>query len=301
MTNFILIAVCILSGILVKHYKALPQDSFKSVNAWLINIALPAVALKYLPQMEWSEELLLPLFMPMVVWGGSYGCIYIFNTIYPMHKETRAVLLLTSGLGNSSFIGFPLTQAYFGDEGLPIAVFYDQSTFILIATAAIFTAVKASNGGAFHPVATLRKVFSFPPFIAFILALVLPHFVSLDPALPVLDALAVTLVPLALFSVGMQLPLKDWKTDRGLMAFALSYKLLIAPLLLFGICLLFSFRGLTAQVSVFEASMAPMVTGAIIAIDHNLNPPLANKILGIGILVSFLTTFLWSLVLPAIA
>ncbi|MGS2763658.1 AEC family transporter [Sinomicrobium sp. M5D2P9] len=300
MTNFILIAVCILSGILVKRYKALPPDSFKSVNAWLINIALPAVALKYLPQMEWTEELLLPLFMPVVVWTGAYLCIRVLDRVHPLDKETKAVLLLTAGLGNSSFIGFPLTQAYFGDKGLPIAVFYDQVTFIIISTLAIFTAIKASNGGSFHPRATITKIFSFPPFIAFILAFILPRFLSFDPILPVLDALAVTLVPLALFSVGMQLPLKDWKTDRGLITFALSYKLVLAPLFLFVICLLFSFKGLTTQVSVFEASMAPMVTGAIIAIDHNLNPPLANKILGIGILVSFFTTFLWSFVLPAI-
>lgn len=300
MTNFILIAVCILSGILVKRYKALPPDSFKSVNAWLINIALPAVALKYLPQMEWTEELLLPLLIPLAVWTGAYLCIRALGRARTLDKETRAVLLLTAGLGNTSFIGFPLTQAYFGDEGLPVAVFYDQVTFIIISTLAIFTAVKASNGGSFHPRATLRKIFSFPPFIAFILTFILPRFLSFDPILPVLDALAATLVPLALFSVGMQLPLKDWKTDRGLIAFALSYKLVLAPLFLFAICLLFSLKGLTAQVSVFEASMAPMVTGAIIAIDHNLNPPLANKILGIGILISFFTTFIWSLVLPAI-
>ncbi|UGU16392.1 AEC family transporter [Sinomicrobium kalidii] len=300
MTNFILIAVCILSGILVKRYKALPEDSFKAVNAWLINIALPAVALKYLPQMEWTGKLLLPLLMPFLVWIGAYLCIRILDRFYRLSKQNKAVLLLTAGLGNTSFLGFPLTQAYFGDKGLPIAVFYDQVTFIIISTLAIFTAVKASNGGTFHPRTTLRKIFTFPPFIAFILAFVLPPFISFDPVRPVLDALAVTLVPLALFSVGMQLPLKDWKTDRGLIVFALSYKLVLIPLLLFAGCLFFSLKGLTAQVSVFEAAMAPMVTGAIIAIDHNLNPPLANKILGIGILVSFFTTFLWSLVLPVI-
>ncbi|MBC9795656.1 AEC family transporter [Sinomicrobium weinanense] len=300
MTNFILIAVCILSGILVKRYKALPPDSFKAVNAWLINIALPAVALKYLPRMQWTEELLLPLLMPFFIWTAAYFCIKGLARVHPMDKKTKAALLLTAGLGNTSFLGFPLTQAYFGDKGLPIAVFYDQATFIIISTLAIFTAVKTSNGGVFHPVTTLRKIFSFPPFIAFILAFVLPPFIDLSPALPVLDALAVTLVPLALFSVGMQLPFKGWNTDGKLIAFALSYKLVLAPLVLFLVCLFFSIKGLVAEVSILESAMAPMVTGAIIATDYELNPGLANKILGIGILVSFLTTFIWSLVIPGI-
>lgn len=71
MFNFILIAICLLSGILIKKYKGLPKDSYKAVNAWVINIALPSMALKYIPEIVWEFSLIVPILMPILVWGGS--------------------------------------------------------------------------------------------------------------------------------------------------------------------------------------------------------------------------------------
>jgi hypothetical protein len=39
--------------------------------------------------------------------------------------------------------------------------------------------------------------------------------------------------------------------------------------------------------------MAPMITAAIIADQYQLNPKLANLMVGTGILLSFVTTGLW--------
>lgn len=297
MLNFLLIAISIFAGVLVNKYKALPGDSYKAVNAWVINIALPAVALKYIPGVEWKLSLLLPLLMALTVWTGSYLFVKLLSRFIEMSPATRAALILTSGLGNTSFLGFPLTEAYYGDEGLQIAVLCDQATFIVMATFGIIIATKASNGGSFNAIPILRKIFLFPPFIAFCLAFLIPPFVSFDPIQPLLDSLALTLIPLALFSVGLQIKLNTWREDVRLISYSLLYKLILAPFLFFLICFAFGIFTLTGKVSIFEAAMAPMVTGSIIATDYNLNPKLANIILSISIPVSFATTFLWFLVL----
>lgn len=297
MFNFFLIGICLASGYLIKKYKALPEGSYKSVNAWVINIALPAVALKYIPQIEWNLTLILPFLMPLIVWTGSYLFVNLLNRFIEMSPGTRAALILTSGLGNTSFLGFPLTEAYYGEEGLQIAILCDQACFLVMATFGIATATKASNGGIFDPNVILKKIILFPPFIAFCLAFILPVFISLAPLDPLLNSLGLTLVPLALFSVGLQLKLRTWKTDARLLGLALSYKLVLAPLLIFLICIFLGLSTLTAKVSVFEAAMAPMVTGTILATDYNLNPRLANIILSVGIPLSLVTTFFWHLLL----
>lgn len=297
MLNFVLIGVCLLAGFLTKRLKALPDDSYKAVNAWVINIALPAVALKYIPEIQWNLTLVLPFLMPLVVWTGSYLFVNLLSRFIKMAPGTRAALILTAGLGNTSFLGFPLSEAYYGEAGLQIAILCDQACFIVMATLGIITATKASNGGTFEMGAIIKKILSFPPFIAFCLAFILPPLISLEPIAPLLTSLGLTLVPVALFSVGLQLKLRTWREDAGLISYALSYKLILAPLLLFIICLAFGLSNLTAKVTVFEAAMAPMVTGTIIATDYNLNPKLANIILSIGIPVSLATTFLWFLVL----
>jgi hypothetical protein len=117
MFNFLLIGMCLLAGILSKKYNGLPKGSFRAVNAWVINIALPAVALLYIPEINWNFSLVLPFLMPVLVWTGSYLWVSFLGKFIKMSIETRGALILTSGLGNTSFLGFPLTEAYYGNEG----------------------------------------------------------------------------------------------------------------------------------------------------------------------------------------
>lgn len=300
MTNFLLISTCLLAGILVQRFKSLPQDSYKAVNAWVINIALPAIALKYLPKVEWDISLALPFLTPLLIWVGSYLFIRLINRFFPMDPRTRAALYLTAGLGNTSFLGFPLSEAYYGEEGLKIAILVDQGCFIVMSTLGIMSASRASSEGKINIINILKKIVSFPPFIAFCSALILPSFISFSPIEPLLDILGATLVPLALFSVGLQLKLRFDRQEFKFVNMALIYKLILAPLMIFLLAKGIGLEGLNAQISVFEAGMAPMVTGAIIATDYNLRPKLANLILSVGIPVSLLTTYLWSLLLTAL-
>jgi predicted permease len=47
------------------------------------------------------------------------------------------------------------------------------------------------------------------------------------------------------------------------------------------------------RVTVFEAAMAPMIGASIVAMDHDLDPPLLTLMLGVGIPLSFLTLPIW--------
>jgi len=85
----------------------------------------------------------------------------------------------------------------------------------------------------------LKKLFSFPPTIAFLLAFIVPKIIdykSIEPFIdPILESLGATMVPMALFSVGLQLQFKEWKADKTLLINALNYKLILAPLLILGV------------------------------------------------------------------
>lgn len=291
--NFILIGICFFSGILIARFKALPGESYKAINAWIINIALPAVALIYIPEIDWKWELFLPFLMPLLVWTGSYFFIELLRKFIKMDRKTRAALFLTAGLGNTSFLGFPLTEAYYGEAGLKIAILCDQACFMVMAIFGIITATKAANRGKLQISPIIKKIIFFPPFLAFCLAFILPLFFPLEALDPLLEPLAITLIPLALFSVGLQLKVGSLKADSKIIGAALTYKLILAPLLVLIIFFGMGFTGFVAKVSIFEAGMAPMVTGTIIAADYNLNPKLANLILGIGIPISLVTSFLW--------
>ncbi|WP_343674975.1 AEC family transporter [Chitinophaga sp.] len=299
MDNFILIAVCMLAGMAMQRAKLLPADAHKGINTWLMYLALPAVSLKYIPTITWSLSMLFPLASTVIVWAGSH----LFTALYSRRKRygqrSRSTLELASGYSNTSFIGFPLIIAYFGEQYLSIAIICDQVLFILLSTAGIITAIKGDrkSGAQVEVKMILRKLFTFPPFIGCISALTLPHFFNLAPIEPLFGKLAATVAPLALFSIGMQLRFNGWEKQRGQLSMVLLYKLLIAPLLVLAAAIITGVWGDVAKISIFEASMPTFITASVVAEQFNLNFRLVNLIIGIGILLSLMSTFMWANIL----
>lgn len=278
---------------LFRQSKTLPVDAHKGINAWIIYIALPALSFKYLPHIQWSTHLLLAAIAPVIVWLGGwlYCSIYILKS--GVDKSTQGAMKITSGLSNTGFVGFPLVMAYFGEQHLGIAVICDQMSFTLLSTAGVIVAINSSKKQVLSTSVVLKKLFRFPPFLGCLAALLLPRFIDLSPAEPLFDKLAATVGPLALFSMGLQLKFSGWQKNLKYISVVLLYKLLIAPLLVLCVALLLHIKGTVAQTSIFEAAMPTVLTAGVIADEYHLNPTLSNQIIGIGIILSFVTTAMW--------
>jgi len=140
----------------------------------------------------------------------------------------------------------------------------------------------------------IRRVFTFPPFLALLLALALLRVAYPPWAVDVLGRLGATLAPLALVSVGLQLRLDALDGNRSPLALGLGFKLLLAPLVIAVLYVgVLRATGEVIRVTLFEAAMGPMIGGAIVAIQHGLNPPLITLMVGVGITLSFLTLPAW--------
>lgn len=110
----------------------------------------------------------------------------------------------------------------------------------------------------------------------------------------VLYKLGATTVPIALVSVGSQLRWYSWRAEKNLLFWGLFFKLILFPLIIYGIYfLLLQKRGMAMEICVLEAAMAPMITSAIMASAHGLQPKLCNLMIGIGIPLSFITLLGW--------
>ena len=105
---------------------------------------------------------------------------------------------------------------------------------------------------------------------------------------PYLQILSSTLVPLALVSVGYSLKLRG-EVDYPLFAKALALKLLLMPLIAFGILRLMGADFLALQTGVLESGMPSMITAGALAIAAGFAPALSAALVGYGILVSLVT------------
>jgi predicted permease len=297
MANFILIGLCILAGILFRKSKSLPKDAHKGINAWIIYIALPAVSFKYLPHIAWTKDLLFPVLAPICIWLVGWLFITLYSRFQNISKASSGGLKLTSSLSNTSFVGFPLIIAYFSDKEIPIAIICDQVTFTLLSTIGIIVAIRSSQNQKLSPKLVLKKVLTFPPLIGCVLALTVPRFIDVSSLDQLFDKLAGTVGPLALFSIGLQLKFGGWFSELKHISFALLYKLILAPLVVLFIAIVLGLSGTITKITIFEMAMPTLLTAGVVADQYNLNPKLSNLVVGIGILLSFITTGLLWLVL----
>jgi predicted permease len=261
------------------------------------------MALYYLPKVEISSKLLFPL---GVAWIGFAVAALLFIGLSKFFKWSRSLtgcLILTAGLGNTSFVGIPVIEALYGKEGLKTLILVDlPGTFMVLSTLGILVAATYSRGKTDLQEIGL-KILKFPPFLAFCVGLVFALFGFQFPEEinTVFGKLALTVTPLALVSVGYQLKIEKKSKHWKFLILGLSYQLLIWPAVIFGLYkFVFHQSGLAFEVSVMEAAMAPMITAAIVSSSYGLKPKLSSMMVGIGIPISFITLAFWYWILQLI-
>jgi predicted permease len=294
--SLLILPICLGLGVIFDRAGRLPDNAGKIINVWLIDVALPALVLVQVPKLHLDLNLLLPISCCWVVFFGGVALLLPISRLFGWPPALTGALILTCGLGNTSFVGFPLIEALRGKDALGIAVLLDQlGSTLLVATAGIATAAFFS-GGSTRPGTMAKKVLLFLPFIAILIAFLLLAAHQQLPAVlePALSRLGQTLTPLAIFAIGLRLRLGSLRQWWAPISLGLSWKLLLAPLLMWAIGSAFKVRGLPLDVTVLEAAMGPMVTGGILAEEAGLMPEMIGGIVGGGILISLVTVPLFS-------
>ncbi|MEZ0368322.1 MAG: AEC family transporter, partial [Candidatus Sericytochromatia bacterium] len=291
-------------GLVLQRRPAFSDRLLPLLNAWILKVAIPALTLLYLSRLALGPRLLLPVAAAWLVFGLAWAWVRLLRPWLGLDRAGIGCLILMAGLGNTSFVGFPLIRLLYGESGLQTAVLVDQpGTFLILGTLGLIVA-SAHAGSSVSPRTLAIRVLSFPPFIAF-LAAMLAQILGWQPTGPLaglLQLLGASLGPLALLAVGLQLkPILDRELLRPLLA-GLSFKLLLAPLLIAAIYAGgLQLRGELVQVCILEAGMGPMITAAIVAGSYGLQPRLAGMMLAVGVPLSLLTVPLLNWVFQGLA
>ena len=286
----LLIGVCFALGIVAARFGKLPQGLAQALNWWVLNVALPALVLNLIPRLHFDPQLWFLVLAMWFVFLGAWGVTALAGRWLHWTRSHTGALVLVAGLGNTAFTGYALVEALRGQAGLSLAVVADQlGCFLALAVGGITVAAWYS-GNSSDPREIARRVFTFTPFQALLVAIA-ASFLGGWPVMlqDIFERVGATLTPVALFSVGLQFSLRLSRAQFGGVAFALGWKLVAAPLIVYVAGLAFGIRGLVLVVAVLQAGMAPMVSAAILADEHDLDPKVANATLGAGVLISLIT------------
>jgi malate permease and related proteins len=292
--NLILLILCFIAGMALHRTRRMPVNTPAVLNSFIIHVSLPALTLLYVHDLKISGDVGLMAAMAWLSFGLAAGFFWLIGRWLNLPRRTVGALILTGGLGNTSFVGLPMIEAYYGHQGLASGIIIDQlGSFLVLSTLGITVAgIYSSGRPGIGEMA--KRILLFPPFIALVIALLLipieyPAWLTI-----VLKRMGDTLAPLALLAVGFQLRLGHLAGNGRNLAIGLAFKLVLAPLVLFLLYVpLLGAHGQAIQITLFEAAMPPMITAAILATEHDLDPPLATLMVAMGLVISFATLTGW--------
>jgi len=261
-------------GVVLRLTGLLSADEVQPINTVLLYVGVPALVFRAVHPAKLTPELLIVAAVAWVVALLAFGLAWLAARALRLGPRSTGALMLAAALGNTGYIGYPLTLAFLGHTGLVRAVFYDVFGTVL-ALLTVGFAVASHYGRAEERVNVLREIVKFPPVIAVFAALVLhplpiPNLVSSG-----IDAFANMTVPLIMISVGVSLRPTAVREHGFTIGVVGAIKLLAAPLvaLLLG-RLLFGGAPAIERLVVLEAGMPSMMLGLIVGrrfdLDHEL-------------------------------
>lgn len=292
---FALVLAMLALGYAFQRLRVLPGNAAQTLNLIVLYVCLPAAVLRYAPRLHVEPALLGLVAVPWLLLLATIASVAALARWLGLRDEERAVLLLTVALGNTSFLGYPLTRALIGEHALPYAVVYDQfGAFLILSTYGLW--VLARYGGEAKPDARemALRIAKFPPLWALLSGFtVMPA----DPPAWIatgLQRLSDALLPLAMLTIGLSVRLTLPREELKPLAAGLILKLTLMPAIATVLVPLLGLHGAMARTTVLESAMPSMVTAGALAIAHDLAPRLAAAMVGYGVLISLLTLPLWA-------
>ena len=246
MSALVVLVVGLVSGILVRRSGRVPAGSHEVLNVWVLDVALPALAFRAMHGLVFPDGVVLVVAAPYVLFGVSTAIFLAAGRLLRLGREVTGALIATAALANTSFVGIPMVTAFFGEQGVPVAVLVDQlGSFLLLMTVVSLTVMLAARPaaepvwaalpGGFGLGRTVRSILLAPAMIALLAGLALRPVelpTDLDSALASLGA---TLTPVALFAVGLPFHVEALRRWWRHVALGLAVELRsLAPLVVIG-------------------------------------------------------------------
>lgn len=279
--------------------RKLPVTVPTRLGQFLFWVGVPISIVSFLRQSSLSGQIwiapaiayLAILLGAFLAWLGIKAQAYFRKTV--PQQSTQASLILAATLGNTGYLGFPITLAILGKEYFAWALFYDllgsfPGTYGLgVLLAARF------GGDVQNHWQTARAILINPALWSFGFGLLVQKATIPTVVEFCLEKLAWISVALSLVLIGMRLGLlKSWRSlpQAGM---SLGIKMLLVPLILGSILPLFGLTGSTAKVILLQMAMPPAFGTLVIAETFNLDRDLAVTALAAGVIVLLVTLPIW--------
>ena len=211
-------------------------------------------------------------------------------------RATQGSFLLAMTLGNTSFMGYPISLALIGTQYFAWSLFYDligstlASYSVGVALASRYGSLSTRNQKPPNPLMAMAKT---PALWSLPIGVIMRFMPLSDLVVGGMSAIAWTTVTLALVMIGMQL--SQLKSIRGVKKalICLTIKMILTPLVVGTGLMFFGVTGEPRMALVLQMAMPPAFSTLVIAQAYNLDRDLTVTTLAIGVFALLFTIPIW--------
>ena len=248
----------------------------------------PVLVFKLITASQLSNQDILRTLVFTVLLIVTVGLLtWLLGKVLRFDRKTLAAVMITAMFMNAGNYGLPLTSFAFGAAALAFASVF----FVINAVATNTVGIVIASSGSTSVWNAIKGLVKFPAIYALALGVLFLQFKwqlpsGVDRTVTLLSNAA---IPSMLVLLGMQLV--NIRLDGRILPLILtsSMRLLIAPLLAFGLTRLFGMSGPSYQAVILEAAMPAAVMTTILATEFDAEPTFVTTAVLITTLLSPLT------------
>jgi len=279
-------------GYIVVKKRILSSESMDIFSKFIIDVTLPCFIISnFIQGFDWSnlfQVLFFPLYALVIILAGVF-LGYLLSIFFKIKKEIRGVTAGMSAIGNYGYLPMALVIALLPPSEVTEALI-DIFFFVVVGNLLTW------SWGIYLVTHKKKKFRPGIPFYAALLGLAIGGSPAKEyiPSLILepLSQIGKITIPLALFTLGGILATFSWK-DKELskksISISLLVKLLLLPLIVWGILRFIPLAKVPKMVVIIEAASPPAVALSLIATRYKSNASLVSASLFIAYLISMFT------------
>ncbi len=298
----------ILTGWIVGYAGYLPRALSNALIHFAYNIAMPALLIVTIAQ-EPGRSLINWRFL-LAFGGGSLLCFIVVFGIMSIGASrsiaSRTMYGMTASMTNTGFVALPVLQAIYGPRAvLPAAIATVFVAVVMFPIAVVLLEVgqRDAHGSGTAPMVTVRHIVLNPMVVSTligmlfsILGLRLP-----GPVKAYLGIFADALTPCALFAIGLGLSIEGLRANLGRASLLSAVKLLIMPLVVYGLTVALGLDPLYTIAAVICAAVPTAKTVYILAGEYHCEEMMVASTVSLTTLASIASLVLWLYGLSGVA
>lgn len=282
-------------GYAMKKARVLRAEDTDLLNTIVLYLTLPAFIFEtvhgYHQPLPWSMVKIPIIGFAMI--AVVLFVTYLIGRAMKLDRPTLGAMILVAGFGNTGFLGYPVTQAAFHNQGaLVTSVLYDNLGMAL-PLYVVGTMIAAGFAGEKASARQILKMLMLPTMLCLPVALLMRPMTVPAPIMNAIHYLASGTVPLVMISIGLSLTAKSLKGYVAPTIVVCVLKLAVLPFISYYAYGVVGVTGITHQAGVLEAAMPTAAMSCVVAMKFGANGRFAAAVI-------FVTTLLSIFTIPAV-